>query len=96
MKPRHIWIAGASLAVASATITAAALALPDNAFEYIYYSDASKTVVVGDMSYMCGPQVHSSGQRTPYWDYISYGPCDPLPPVDDSPCPPGASDFGLC
>lgn len=72
---KKIAVGVAGLAALASAGTAAVWALPDEAFEITYYSDASKTVVVGGLDYMCGHRGYRWGERTPYSTKISYGPC---------------------
>jgi hypothetical protein len=57
---------------------APAHALPDEGFEREFYSDATRTEVVGGMSYFCGSRGYVTwGRITPYWVDVMSWPCSP-------------------
>lgn len=65
------------LVLAMATLTSAiAYALPSGyAFETTYYSDASKTQIVGERIFHCGGAFYAFGEITAYSDELNLGPC---------------------
>lgn len=69
-----------ALAIGVSTLCVAGAAtarmlLPDNAWYVTYYSDASKTEVVGTYNYYCTGSI-SEGETSPYWTNIQYCDCD--------------------
>lgn len=51
------------------------MAAPDHDIEYIYYTDATKTVECGWRYLSCHGGVWSDGCRTAWYDVIHYEPC---------------------
>ncbi|WP_156823337.1 DUF6289 family protein [Woodsholea maritima] len=72
---KKITLALCSAGLLASAAATAVVALPNEAFEVIYFSNPSKTNVVGGLEYYCGSRFYSWGERTSYRTRISYGPC---------------------
>ena len=64
-------------------LTAAHAGLTDRVYvhQYIYYSDASKTTMVGSANGYCGGNgneewLYITGQTTSHYDKVAFGYCD--------------------
>ena len=71
---------GAITLFGALSAAAPAAALSEPLYDYIYYSDATKTSVVGTWSGVCyngyaGVAQYPDGQVTPYYDKIIVGQC---------------------
>ena len=70
MKKKHLIFAFAIFS------SALVYALPSgHAFEITYYSDATKTQIVGERTYHCGGHFYYSGSITAFSDELNLGPC---------------------
>ena len=72
---KKLTLAVAGLAALASAGTAAVWAVPSEAFLVVFYSDASKTQIVGELEYVCGSRFYSWGKRTAYTTRVNYGPC---------------------
>ena len=66
---------GLALATGALALSAAAIAGNNFMVEKLYYSDASKTQVVGESFEGCSGNVYVSGRVTPYFRVVGREPC---------------------